>query len=72
MTLSDVEGHFCSYDWQSASRGPSESAELLVHSRYPSGEINALICLQSVASGGVFTGVSASDHLLKSFEKCEL
>jgi len=26
MTLSEVEGHFCSYDWQCASRGPSASA----------------------------------------------
>ena len=29
MTLSAAEGHFCSYDWQCASRGPS-AAELLV------------------------------------------
>jgi len=26
MTLSEFEGQFCCYDWQSASRGPSVSA----------------------------------------------
>jgi len=30
VTLSELEGHFCCYDWQNASRGPSASAELLV------------------------------------------
>jgi len=31
MTFSEVEGYFCSDDWQSVSRGPSVSAELLVY-----------------------------------------
>jgi len=30
VTMSELEGHFCCYDWQNASRGPSASAELLV------------------------------------------
>jgi len=30
MNTSDLESHFCCYDWQSMSRGPSASAELLV------------------------------------------
>jgi len=32
MTLSELEGHFCCYEWQNASRGPSASAELFVYS----------------------------------------
>jgi len=34
MTLSEVEVYFCSYDWQSASRGPSAAAELFVNYVY--------------------------------------
>jgi len=30
MTLSELEGHFCCYEWQNASRGPFASAEFLV------------------------------------------
>jgi len=30
MTMSELEGHFCCYEWQNASRGPSTSAGLLV------------------------------------------
>jgi len=31
VTLSELEGHFCCYDWQNASRGPSASAAFLVN-----------------------------------------
>jgi len=30
MALSELEGHFCCYEWQNASRNPSASTELLV------------------------------------------
>jgi len=30
MTLSEMEDHFRCYEWQSASRGPSVAAELLL------------------------------------------
>jgi len=30
MTSSESESHFCCYEWQIASRGPSATAELLV------------------------------------------
>ena len=30
VTLSELEGHFCCYDWQNASCGPSAFAELLM------------------------------------------
>jgi len=29
MTLSELEGQFCCYEWQNVSRGPSASAKLL-------------------------------------------
>jgi len=31
MTLSELEGHFCCYEWQNASCGPSASAGGLLH-----------------------------------------
>jgi len=46
MTLSELEGHFCTYDWQNASRGPSASAGLLVHNSY----LWALACRCTCAS----------------------
>jgi len=30
ITLSELEGHFCSYDWQSTLHSLSASAELLM------------------------------------------
>jgi len=34
MILSELEGHFCSYDWQNESRSPSASARLFVNNQY--------------------------------------
>jgi len=34
MNLSEFEGHFCCYEWQNASCGPSASGELLVGNCY--------------------------------------
>jgi len=30
LTLSEIEGHFCSYDWQCVSHSASAFAELLL------------------------------------------
>jgi len=29
VTLNELEGHFCCFEWQNASCGPSASAELV-------------------------------------------
>jgi len=34
LTLSELEGHFCCYDWQNMSRSPSACAELLIACHY--------------------------------------